>query len=111
MAMSDRRRERQHDEIVGLLLAGEVSRACALAAEHLDEFPTDTGGQPPPQHLLRRCSQVRSAGLHVWFREQLVDDLVTVLGTRALGRGQFGGPEERADQFGGVVRARFLRGR
>ena len=41
MAMSDTRRERQHDEIVGLLLAGEVARACALAAEHLDEFPTD----------------------------------------------------------------------
>ena len=40
--MSDTRRERQHDEIVGLLLAGEVARACALAAEHLDEFPTDT---------------------------------------------------------------------
>ena len=39
--MSDTRRERQHDEIVGLLLAGEVPRACALAAEHLDEFPTD----------------------------------------------------------------------
>ena len=39
--MSDTRRQRQHDEIVGLLLAGEVARACALAAEHLDEFPTD----------------------------------------------------------------------
>jgi len=41
LAMSDTRRERQHDEIVGLLLTGEVARACALAAEHLDEFPTD----------------------------------------------------------------------
>ena len=39
--MSDTRRERQHDEIVGLLLTGEVARACALAAEHLDEFPSD----------------------------------------------------------------------
>jgi hypothetical protein len=41
VTMSDTRRKRQHAEIVGLLLAGEVSRACALAAEHLDEFPAD----------------------------------------------------------------------
>ena len=39
--MSDTRRERQHDEIVGLILTGEVVRGCALAAEHLGEFPTD----------------------------------------------------------------------
>jgi hypothetical protein len=39
--MSESRRERQHDEIVGLLRNGEVARACALAAEHLAEFPTD----------------------------------------------------------------------
>jgi hypothetical protein len=41
LAMPDTRRERQHAEIVGLLHSGEISRACALAAAHLDEFPTD----------------------------------------------------------------------
>jgi hypothetical protein len=39
--MPDTRRKRQHAEIVGLLLVGEVSRACGLAAEHLGEFPAD----------------------------------------------------------------------
>jgi hypothetical protein len=35
------RRERQMVEIVRLAIAGEVCRACDLAAEHLSEFPCD----------------------------------------------------------------------
>jgi hypothetical protein len=35
------RRERQHVEIVGLMLSGAVDRGRTLAAEHLAEFPTD----------------------------------------------------------------------
>jgi hypothetical protein len=35
------RRERQHIEIVGLLLSADLGRARALAAAHLAEFPTD----------------------------------------------------------------------
>ena len=40
-ARTGSRRERQHTEIVQLLLTGELRRARALAAEHLAEFPTD----------------------------------------------------------------------
>jgi hypothetical protein len=35
------RRERQHIEIVALMLSGAVDRGRALAADHLAEFPTD----------------------------------------------------------------------
>ena len=35
------RRERQHVEIVALVLAGDVERARALRAAHLEEFPND----------------------------------------------------------------------
>jgi hypothetical protein len=35
------RRERQHVEIVGSMVAGDVDRGRALAADHLAEFPTD----------------------------------------------------------------------
>jgi hypothetical protein len=49
--MSTTRRDRQHEEIVALLRAGEVVRACALAAEHLDEFPTDH----VVRELVERC--------------------------------------------------------
>ena len=40
-ARSGTRRERQHVEIVGLLLAGDLGRGRALAADHLTEFPAD----------------------------------------------------------------------
>jgi hypothetical protein len=36
------RRERQHVEIVAYFVHGELSRATALAAAHLSEFPRDT---------------------------------------------------------------------
>ena len=36
------RRERQHLEIVALMLKGDADRARALGAEHLAEFPDDT---------------------------------------------------------------------
>ena len=35
------RRERQHVEIVALVLVGDVTRARALRAAHLAEFPGD----------------------------------------------------------------------
>jgi DNA-binding GntR family transcriptional regulator len=40
-ARSGTRRERQHVEVIGLLLAGDPGRARALAADHLAEFPAD----------------------------------------------------------------------
>jgi hypothetical protein len=40
-ARAGTRRERQHVEVVGLLLAGDLGRARALAADHLAEFPAD----------------------------------------------------------------------
>ena len=40
-ARSATRRERQHVEIVGFFVHGERSRAKALAAAHLAEFPRD----------------------------------------------------------------------
>jgi hypothetical protein len=49
------RRERQHIEIVGLMLSGDLGRGRALAAEHLAEFPTD--------ELIRRIGAItRSSG-------------------------------------------------
>ena|SRR5947209_607126 len=36
------RRERQHVEIVALVLSGDISRAGALRAAHLAEFPLDS---------------------------------------------------------------------
>ena len=41
VARSATRRERQHVEIVGFFVHGELSRAKALAAAHLAEFPDD----------------------------------------------------------------------
>lgn len=35
------RRERQHVEIVALVLVGDIARARALRAAHLAEFPDD----------------------------------------------------------------------
>lgn len=35
------RRERQHIEVIGMLLAGDIRRAAVLGREHLREYPTD----------------------------------------------------------------------
>ena len=35
------RRERQHIEVIGLVLSGERERAAVLGREHVREFPTD----------------------------------------------------------------------